>query len=58
MPAWNRKWKGSVKADERREQMEMTLLDNLSNEEIFDKEAFIGFIEVLDNYKDYLLYEE
>lgn len=38
--------------------LEMTLWDNLSNEEIFDKEAFIGFIEVLDNYKDYLLYEE
>ena len=38
--------------------LEMSLWDNISNEEIFDKEAFIGFIEVLDNYKDYLLCEE
>lgn len=32
----------------------MTLWDNLSNEEIFDKEALTDFIEVLDDYKDYL----
>ena len=38
--------------------LEMSLWDNISNEEIFDKEALINFIEVLDNYKDYLLYEE
>lgn len=38
--------------------LEMSLWDNISNEEIFDKEALIDFIEVLDNYKDYLLYEE
>lgn len=37
---------------------EMKLWGNISNEEIFDKEALINFIEVLDNYKDYLLYEE
>lgn len=38
--------------------LEMTLWGNISNEKIFDKEALINFIEVLDNYKDYLLYEE
>lgn len=38
--------------------LEMSLWDNIPNEEIFDKEALIDFIEVLDNYKDYLLYEE
>ncbi|MFR6143287.1 MAG: transposase [Finegoldia sp.] len=38
--------------------IEKTLWDNLSNEEIFDKESLINFIEVLDNYKDYLLCEE
>ncbi len=36
----------------------MRLWDNLSNKEIFDNESLINFIEVLDNYKDYLLYEE
>lgn len=38
--------------------LQMTLWDNLSNEEIFDKEALIGFIEVIDDYKGYLIYEE
>ncbi|WP_158297418.1 hypothetical protein [Finegoldia magna] len=38
--------------------IEKTLWDNLSNEEIFDKEALIGFIEVIDDYKGYLIYEE
>ena len=36
----------------------MRLWDNFSNEKIFDKETLIKFIEVLDNYENYLLCEE
>lgn len=36
----------------------MTLWNELYNEEIFDKENLMCFIEILDKYKDYLIYED
>ena len=38
--------------------LEMTLWNELYNEEIFDKENLMSFIEILDKYKDYLIYED
>ena len=43
MPAWNRKCKGSVKADERREQMEMTLLDKITEKVLKQIDSSSGF---------------
>ena len=36
----------------------MTLWNELYNEEIFDKENLMSFIEILDKYKDYLIYKD
>ena len=38
--------------------LEMTLWNELYNEEIFDKENLMSFIEILDKYKDYFIYED
>lgn len=35
--------------------LEMTLWNELYNEEIFDKKNLMSFIEILDKYKDYLI---